>query len=108
MARLRMEGARAVTDPRFSFMTRLEGRLYRFRMAWNVRGGFWTLDIATEQGKTLFQGHRITEGMDMLRSYCSAAFPPGQLIAVDNEGQGREPGRYAFRDSHDLVYVEAG
>lgn len=88
-------------------MTRLEGTLYRFRMAWNRTQGFWTLDIATENGETLFQGHRMTTGTDMIRSYKTAKFPPGRLVVVDVEGLDREPGRYAFRDSHALVYVES-
>ena len=104
---IRLEGARASLAPRVTFQSKLEGEFFRFRMAWNSRGQFWTLDLATADGTGILRGHAVREGQDMIAAYKWSVCPLGQLIARDVEGQGREPGRYAFRDTHDLVYIES-
>lgn len=87
--------------------TRLEGKVYGFRLVWLVRSRSWMLDIAQSDGAPLVNAHRATEGADVLAPYNDARLPPGQLFLVDTQGQGAEAGRYDLIGRSSLVYRPA-
>lgn len=107
MALVQIEGVRGSTDPRLSLRSNLEGTFYRFAIRWNNRAHIWVLDIYSDNLDTLFTGHAMRNNHNMLRGYTRKEFPPGILAVVDLEGLNRDPARFAFRDTHDLIYVES-
>lgn len=100
---VRLLAPASTTRSRFRWQTKLEGVVYGFRMSWNSRGAFWTLDIFSASGSTILRGLRVTTGVDLLAPFTTREFPPGQLYVVDSAGMS-EPGRNSWRVSHNLVY----
>ncbi len=86
----------------------LDGTAYRLAFAWNTTEEYWALDLRRDDGTYLFRGLRLTLGVNILRQFVAAGFPPGSLVAVDTSGQGVEAGRddlYSGRVT--LVYLTA-
>lgn len=71
----------------------LDGTFYRFDFSWNETEGYWAVTLSQDDASPLFQGLRLTLGVNMLRQFVDEAFPPGALVLVDTSGQGIEPGR---------------
>lgn len=87
---------------------RLDGVFYRFRLAWNTRFEYWSIGIRDDSGTPLLDGLRITLGVNMLRQFVGAMYPPGWLVAVDTSGSSTPPGRYDLYNRRvQLVYLPA-
>lgn len=104
MSDLILTGARADARPALRFRTLLEGAWYGFRLAYNTRLQAWYLDVEGDDGSPLVNGLRVAVGTDMLRPFGDTRLPPGQLFAVDVEGQGRDPWRYGLSGPIQLRY----
>lgn len=97
-----------VDRPAFSFRARLEGATYGFRIVWNARLHFWSLDVRDQSGGVMMRGMRISTGVDLLRPLRSVAgAPPGQLFVLDDSGLGREVDRTGWRSDFRLLYRPA-
>lgn len=90
--------------PALHFRTLLDGSWYGFRLSFNTRMQGWYLDLETTDGTLLAAGLRVAVGTDLLRPFGDGRLPPGQLFAVDVEGQDRDPSRYGLSGPIALVY----
>ena len=97
----------AADVPYQSFSTTLNGAVYRIRLRYNTRAGFWSLDLADAAGAPLLSGLAIRLGTDLLSQFASEGFPPGKLFAVNWVAAHREPDRETFGRDVSLVYEEA-
>jgi hypothetical protein len=87
---------------------RLDGVFYRFRLAWNTRGEYWTISMRDDTGASLIDGLRITLGVNMLRQFRGSMYPPGRLVAVDTSGSSTDPGRHDLYNRRvQIVYLTA-
>ena len=107
MADLRILTPSQTTRSGFVWLPKLDGVFYSLRFRWIDRGKFWTWGLASVSGETLLSGLRVVTGVALNAPFCRAEHPPGQLFVLDSDGLSREPGRNAFRTTHDLVYRPA-
>lgn len=81
--------------PYYTFRTKLDGRDYNFRFAWNQRMERWFMDIMDTEENPLALGIKIVANQRLLRFYQhDDRLPPGELMAVDLSGDGSPPGFY--------------
>lgn len=98
-----------LAPPRFSSSTeihwreRLDGEWYGLRLAYNTRMKWWTLDLEASDGAALWSGIRVVTGVNLNVPVVDGA-PPGQIFALDVEGQNRDPGRQDLRGPVVLFY----
>lgn len=90
--------------PAMRWRTLLEGGWYAFRLVYYERPQSWFLDVLADSGEAIVEGIAVVEGVDLLAPFHSLAVPPGQLFAVDTEGRGRAPNRYAWQGFARLYY----
>jgi hypothetical protein len=90
--------------PALRFRTLLDGAWYGFRLAYNTRMQAWYLDLETSDGSLVLAGMRIAVGTNLLRPFGDGRLPPGQLFALDVEGQDRDPGRFDLSGPIQLLY----
>lgn len=91
--------------PAYRFRSRLEGVNYRIRLAYNTRGDFWTLAIASASGVRLVDGYALRVGEDVLTRLVDERLPPGTLTVVDTSGADVDPGRADLGARVRLVYT---
>lgn len=70
----------------------LEGRDYYFRIQWNERAYFWTLDILTAAKSLIVAGLVLRADYSLLDQYSNESLPPGKLKVLDLGGAGQDPG----------------
>lgn len=79
--------------PYYTLRTRLDGRDYNMRFAWNERAERWHLDIMTDTGELLVAGIKLVANWPLLRFYHSdSRLPPGELSVIDLTPDGSPPG----------------
>lgn len=95
-------------EPYYTLRTRLDGREYNFRFAWNERETRWYMDVLTTAGEPLAVGIKLVANWPLLRFYqWDDRLPPGELVVVDLAGDGSPPGLYdlAIGSRCELTYV---
>lgn len=80
--------------PYYQQRTRLDGREYVLRFAWNQREARWYLTIADDEDTVLLAGRKLLSNWPLLRHYhaADARLPPGELMVVDLTGDNVPPG----------------
>lgn len=96
----------STTESQYSQTTTLEGRDYELTFSWFERGDRWYLDIASD-GVTLLAGLKIVADWPLLRLRTSELLPPGELIALDMTGNGRDPNLRDLGERVKLFYIES-
>lgn len=91
----------------FSFETDLEGRSFSFEFRWNARAGLWFVSIADATGAPVVTGRAVVLGSDLRGSGVDPRRPPGAVLAVDTDGESRDPGRYDLGGRVLICYVES-
>jgi hypothetical protein len=77
----------------YSQRTRLDGREYLLRFAWNQREERWHLSIFDEAEQPIVQGLKLVANWPLLRFYrADPRCPPGELWVMDLSGDGSPPG----------------
>ena len=99
-----LQGPIKTDRPALNWRTRLDGRVYNFRMMWNVRFRSWFMDIATSDGTPLVNASRATIGTDITAPFNDARLPVGQLFLVDGSGEGVEAARFDLQGAAILKY----
>lgn len=80
-------------EPRHSLRTRLDGREFELRLAWNQSDERWALALYDELGALLVAGIRLVANRELLRfSHHDPRVPPGALVVVDQTTDGSPPG----------------
>lgn len=83
--------------PSFRFGTNLDGVQYRFAFHWNERAGEdggagWYMDVLEVDDTPIRMGIRVVLGVRLGHRTADSRFPPGELVARDLSGEGREAG----------------
>jgi hypothetical protein len=81
--------------PYYTMRTRLDGREYNLRFAYNERSDRWHLDIATDADEPLVSGIKLICNWPLLRFFkWDRRLPPGELRVMDLSPDGSPPGLY--------------
>jgi len=81
--------------PYYTMRTRLDGRDFNLRFAWNQREERWYMDIRSDIDEPLALGVKIITNWPLLRtSLFDLRLPPGLLMATDLSLDGSPPGLY--------------
>lgn len=72
------------------YLQELDGTLYLLRWRWLERPGAWYLDLGLPNGTQLAAGIRVVVDWQLLRHRTDPRLPPGQLVAIDTSGRGRD------------------
>ncbi len=84
------------TSPGVAYYTqrsRLDGRDYLLRFAWNQREERWYLSLFDDEESPLVQSIKLVCNWPILRHYRSdPRVPPGELMAMDLTGNNTPPG----------------
>ena len=96
----------STTESQYSQTTTLEGRDYDLSFTWIEREDRWYLDIASG-GETLLAGLKLVADWPLLRLQASELLPPGELVALDMTGEGRDPGLRELGERVKLFYIES-
>lgn len=84
--------------------TSLNGTTYGLVFRYNTRLGVWCLDINNAAEQPIVQGIPLLTGRPLIGQYPELALPNGELLVVDNTGQGTNPGLASFLTDHVLLY----
>lgn len=87
--------------------TTLDGVEYVLRFDWNDREGRWYMTLADRDGEPIANGVKVVCGWPLLRRSADARAPAGMLMAVDQSGQGLDPGLSELGGRVPLVYFDA-
>lgn len=80
-------------EPYYTQRTRLDGREYNLRFAWNQRIERWFLDINDGDGVPIVLGLKLTSNWPLLRAYrYDPRVPPGELAAMTSPKDNVPPG----------------
>ena len=91
------------TSASFEWAQRLDGTIYRLRLAWNPRTFDWSLDIVATDGTILASGLGVRTRINSIGDLNDARLPPGQIY-VEADPLDGDPGRTSFASTHRLVY----
>ena len=91
----------------YTFTIDLEDRTYTLRFRFNERLGLWTMDIADAQDVDIALGIPIQTDVDMFSQIIDTDLPPGNFVAIDETGEGRDAGEDDLGNDVKLFYVEA-
>lgn len=79
--------------PYYTLRTRLEGRDFTFRFAWNEREGRWYMSIFSDDGIPLALGIKLISNWPLLRYYhFDVRLPPGEMMAIALANDNSPPG----------------
>lgn len=95
--------------PMQQFQVALDGVLFGVSLRWNERAPAWVMTLRDAAGTTLAAGVRVCLGAGLVPTPRPAGFPAGQLLVVDTDGSGVEPGLNDFGAGARtrLVYLDA-
>ena len=98
------------TDTHTRQSVTLEGIRIRIDTYTNKVDGLWYHDVYDSEGVALFQGVRLTAGIDLWFPYrYKTTLPPGVFFVADHAAPFLDPGLESFQDRDaSLWYQEAG
>jgi hypothetical protein len=96
--------------PYHSQKTRLDGRDYVLRFAFNERENRWHLSILDDEERPILLGLKLVANWPLLRHYrWDPRVPPGELMVLDLTGDRTPPGLDELGEGLrcELTYFEA-
>lgn len=96
--------------PYFTQKTRLDGRDYLLRFAYNERAERFSLTLLDESEQPILRGLWLVANWPLLRRYrADTRIPPGELMVVDLTGDGSPPTLDELGEGKrcELTYFEA-
>lgn len=104
--------------PHQQFQVDLDGVPYNVELRWNERAPAWVMALRDASDTPLLQGVRVCLGPALLPHRRAATFPPGELLAVDTDSSGIDPGldelgadarvKLVYLDVADVAEVASG
>jgi hypothetical protein len=85
--------------------TALGGRDYQLTFLWAQRSGSWTLLLA-DQDAVLITVLKLVPSWRLLQRCVDPRRPPGELMLIDTQGAGQDPGFSGLGDRWQLVYLD--
>jgi hypothetical protein len=92
--------------PDYTTRVLLSGREYLLVFGWNARASAWFLDVFDQDGQPIVYGLRLVVDYPLGRLVTDSRWLAGLLFAVDNRGQGQDPGFAELGDQVRLAYGE--
>jgi|SRR6185503_3657912 len=95
-------------DADYQQVTELDGSAYLFDFSWSDRSQSWYLSLYLQtDGESLpiSEGMRLSPGWPLLMGVVADGRPPGDLFALDLNGQG-DPGRTELGGRVKLYYFD--
>jgi hypothetical protein len=90
----------AVEERSFVQETELDGTTYRLTFRWNVREGFWYVDVATTADVPIASGLKLVAGAFFLRRVAIPPRPAGDLMVTET------PTESSFGNDAVLLYLD--
>ena len=91
--------------PEYTLDVTLEAVAYKFRVKWNYRGQYYTLEILTVEGTQLIGAMKLALNAALLRRHPGRGLPPGELLVVDSKQDPRVITEDDLEERIALVYV---
>jgi len=91
--------------PESVFDVTLEEVAYKFRVKWNHRGQYYTLDILTKENTLIIGGLKLALNATLLRRHPGLGLPPGDLIVVDSKDDNSVIEQDDLEERISLVYL---
>ena len=91
--------------PEYTLDVTLEAVAYKFRVKWNYRGQYYTLEILTVEGDLLIGAMKLALNATLLRRHPGRGLPPGELTVIDSKGETRDITQNDLEERIALVYV---
>lgn len=88
----------------YTFDVSLEGVAYKFRVKWNHRGQYYTLDILDKEESELVAGMKLALNAQLLRTHPGRGLPPGELFVIDVSGDTAVITQANIEDRVELIY----
>jgi|SRR5581483_1588300 len=79
-------------DPFYTQTTVLEGVSYVLTFKYNQRENAWYFDIAQADATPIISGVKIICNRPLTRRFASISKPPGEFLAISNNGDNTLPG----------------
>lgn len=97
----------STTDPDYTQRTILDGVEYILAFRWNGRAAKWFFSLYDQSGDPIVEGVKVVADFPLLRPVSDTRKPPGDLIALDTTGEGRDPGLGELGDRVILTYLDS-
>lgn len=91
--------------PWYSFTVTLDLASYILEVVFNSRSGIWLMNIYDVAQNPLLMSIPLLVRRDLTRSYHTLNIPKGAFVALDDAGDGSQPGLSSFLLDHTLYYV---
>lgn len=91
--------------PAYTFDVSIEGSAYQFRVKWNYRGQYYTLDILTKEGVDILTSIKLALNVQPLRTHPGLGLPPGELFVLDLSGDNSVITQANIEDRIELIYL---
>ena len=82
----------------------LDKKVYSFRFMWNVRYSYWSMSIADSTGP-IASGIKVVMGSQLLYPHGDPRLPPGDLMPIPNDNDGKEIDRNNVGTAVSIVYL---
>lgn len=94
--------------PHYFQTVELDGKTYGLELYWNTRSLSWFLSIWDSTFTTrLLAGRRLAVDSFILGRFKDARLPPGEFLAIDLLGTGKDPGLKELGQRVVLSYTPA-
>ena len=96
------------TYPCYFYGVNLDNSNYYFKLTWNDRVEFWTLEIQDETQTPIVSGIKLVLNYDLIQDYKHLPVPLGGLMVVDFSGDESKIQYEDFQNKRVLqfVYIE--
>ena len=92
----------------FDFSVDLDGVTYTIDMSFNRRANLWMTSLWDSERDNLILGQiPALSGISLFYNYANAEIPPGEMLFIDETGQGRNPDRDNLGTDIKMIYIEA-
>lgn len=92
--------------PAYDFQTELDGVLYTLGFSYNVRAGYWVMDISDANETPILMGVRIISGWLLTDRFVIDNLPPGDFFILDTSGKNEDPLMNDFGTTKLLMYAD--
>jgi hypothetical protein len=95
------------TRGNYTQRTVLDGREYVLRFRWNQRAAKWYLSLFDQDESPIYVGVKLVINFPLFGPrLVDDRAPPGELLAIDTEATGADPGLHDLGGRIKIVYID--